>query len=113
MTDGIAELGIDLAEAMSEATFVNVFGTLDELAGSPTPGSPCDYCIEDLEDWTTAYGGGNESSSNLPDCNCRWTCGHWASVCTHSQCEPTRRGCGFLGLGSCTRRDEIFVGNCP
>lgn len=53
--------------------------------------------------------------ADLPDCNCKWTCGSYLSepiACSHTDYKKTVRGCGLLGMRSCTGRDEIDSANC-
>jgi len=52
-------------------------------------------------------------TTEAADCNCRWSCGDAPSQCTHSNCNTTSWGCGFLWLMSCEQRDELLAENCP
>ncbi|WP_406603236.1 hypothetical protein [Neolewinella agarilytica] len=50
----------------------------------------------------------SDEGNEKPSCNCNWSCDAVETIdpCIESEkgCEPTARGCGFLGFGGCYRR---------
>jgi hypothetical protein len=108
LTEIMQDTGVAIALNMEGDLSINLFATKDELLSSSSFPGPCSSCASDLASNPTRNG-----DPEKPKCNYRWTCGGPGSICTHEECEPTIRGCGFLFLQSCDERDEAYIGDCP
>lgn len=100
--DGINAIAKSLANITPIEDYVKMFASLenyqftDKFEGSAMA---IDYfdSFEVKNDFEFKL---ESSTSKRPDCNCRWTCGEVSG--SHSNCNETSIGCGFLWLGSCT-----------
>jgi len=91
-----------------------MFNSLEDYKIQPNNNSKIDKNFaQQVKDGFSIIENQNERIEDNPECNCGWTCGGSESECTHSQCESTSYGCGFLWLQSCTDRDELFAEDCP
>jgi hypothetical protein len=109
---------VKLAEITPKDDFIMMFETLDDYSFSSSRFSmhqPDPIFVMQVfqEINSTERQSILIKKSDLPSCNCGWTCGDSFSQCTHSNCEQTRYGCGFLWLQSCKKRDELLAADCP
>lgn len=108
------QLGISLAEITPREDFIQMFARLDDYYSPSSSESlrvQATITNELTQGFTDKLNPNHSTRTNgNPDCNCDWTCGDGA--CTHSDCDSTSSGCGFLWLFSCNEKDELFPGDC-
>jgi len=121
-SDDFRDLTMKTAENIAPSTFTDIFFSLNDLhfdnsgvieSKSEESRDLINYLKQSFEKARNTKPSSTQNKSAEKPCNCNWTCGDSASECTHSDCEATDTGCGFLWLFSCEQRDEIFYINCP
>lgn len=104
----LRDIGLQMSQEISEEYFVDLFVSKDEPKFSTIPyeSNGCLECRDRLNQWYSEPVGAYDS--NLPDCNCNWTCGGPLAECTTSNCNETNHGCGFLWAFPCAEHDSLY-----
>lgn len=114
--NNLEDAAYEMLRLTSDQDFLLMFNTLDAYSVN----NPISY-RDDIETSSAIFsklegdfnqGDIEEGDGALKKCNCNWTCGGSGSSCTHSDCEETSSGCGFLWMFSCGERDELYPQNC-
>ena len=123
----ILNLGIELSKQMNEEDFEAMFCTLKPYYLSKVSRnisyrakfSTARYAEERLKMAKKAFEEERlkkeerkkniVSRSNLPRCDCNWTCGYWSHFYSiRRDCIKTETGCGFLQMYECTGYVDVF-----
>lgn len=118
LSDKLINSAANLATLTTEQEFMMIFGSLEDYSiNSDAKYDMKNYSFSSTMRQSLEDSGSNKSNRQSDGsgdpCNCRWSCGDSLSYCTHSECEETERGCGFLWLQSCSKRDELLLSECP
>lgn len=112
----LEEIAVELAEIIPKEEYVKMFVRLENYKAikfdKPPLSESMSFALQIRSDFESdkvrAKTIGKNKLKNSAKCNCKWTCGMGTSKCTHTDCEETEDGCGFLWMSPCEARDEAY-----
>ncbi|WP_027001531.1 bacteriocin fulvocin C-related protein [Hugenholtzia roseola] len=104
---------VSLLKITPKNDFIQMFMSLDDYNESFDT-NKVEYDVQFLTGIQKEFEQVRENSTNsqkaqaaqggLMNCDCKWTCG-WTGADTHTNCKPTKDGCGLLWMSPCTETD--------